>query len=210
MNKLITEFIGTFFLILVIGLTVNLANPLAALAIGSALMVMVYMGGHISGAHYNPAVTLGLAIEGAIEWGDAIKYWVVQILAGIVAGAAISMLSGSALAVAPNAEFSTGAHILNEFLFTFSLVLVVLNVAVSDKTKGNSFYGLAIGFAVFIGAAAGGGISGGAYNPAVGLGPNLWQMISGDASGLSTVWIYLVGPLLGGVAAAAVYKMQKD
>lgn len=210
MNKLITEFIGTFFLVLVIGLTVNLGFMIAALAIGSALMVMVYAGGHISGAHYNPAVTLGCAIEGAIGWNEAIKYWVTQILAAFVAAITIGYLTGDTFAAAPDGQFSTGAHILNEFLFTFVLVLTVLQVAVSDKTKGNSFYGLAIGFAVFIGAAAGGGISGGAYNPAVGLGPILWEAFRSETANLGHVWIYIVGPMLGGLAAAFVYKLQKS
>ncbi len=210
MNKLVTEFIGTFFLVLVIGMSVNLGYMNAALAIGCTLMVMVYAGGHISGAHYNPAVTLGAAMAGAIGWSEAVKYWVTQVVAAFVAAITIGYLTGDLFAAAPASEFSTGAHVLNEFLFTFALVLTVLNTAVSDKTKGNSYYGLAIGFAVFIGAAAGGGVSGGAYNPAVGLGPILWESFRGDTANLAHVWIYLVGPLLGGVAAAFIYKMQHN
>ncbi|MDH4132259.1 MAG: aquaporin, partial [Gemmatimonadota bacterium] len=100
------------------------------------------------------------------------------------------------------------AALLNEVLFTFALCLVVLNVATSKKTSGNSYYGLAIGFTVVVGAFAGGGVSGGAYNPAVGLGLNLVHgMVAG--AGMGHAWLYLVGPLLGGALAATVFKVQE-
>lgn len=201
MKNYVTEFIGTFFLVFVVGLAVASGTPFAPLAIGGTLMVMVYMGGHISGAHYNPAVTLAALIRGAIKLPEAIAYMGSQILGGLTAGLTTMFMVGSAINIAPNINFSTLQVLLIEILFTFSLALTVLNVATSKDHPNNSFYGLAIGFAVVTAAFAGGGISGGAFNPAVALGQNI---ISGHYENL---WIYLVGPLSGGALAAFVFKL---
>jgi len=206
--KLLTEFIGTFFLVFTIGLTVIAGTDLAPLAIGSALMVMVYMGGHISGAHYNPAVTLAIMMRGKIEFGEAMKYMAIQVIAAAAAAESVWMVTGgSTFAVAPGSDATTIAALLSEVLFTFALALVVLNVATSPKTEGNSYYGLAIGFTVMVGAFAVGGISGGAFNPAVGLGPMIIDAFMGDG-GFRNAWLYIVGPGIGGALAAVVYKMQ--
>jgi aquaporin Z len=209
MNKLITEFIGTFFLVLTISLTVTSGSPLAALAIGSVLMVMVYMGGHISGAHYNPAITLGVLIRGKIETGEALKYMAVQLVGAIVAAHLATFLTGDVFAAAPGAGVPALNAVVAEVVFTFALVLVVLQVATNDATAGNSYYGLAIGFTVMAGALAVGDISGGAFNPAVGVGPILVDAIVGDG-GFGNIWIYLVGPFGGGALAGYVYKLQQD
>jgi len=207
-KKTITEFTGTFFLVLTIGLTVMGQAPLAPLAIGAALMVMVYMGGPISGAHYNPAVTLAVLLRGKIGGGEAVRYVIAQ-MAGALAAAAIALLiMGDTLEVAPSPQYSMGAALLAEVLFTFALALVVLNVATVDATAGNSYYGLAIGFTVFTGAVAVGGVSGGAFNPAVGLGANLIDAMLGDGGTIANAWLYLVGPLTGGALAAVVFRMQ--
>lgn len=203
MKAYLTELIGTFFLVLAIGLT---GNPIA---IGTMLMVMVYMGGHISGAHYNPAVTIALIVQGAIEVSEAIKYMLFQLGGAILAALAVLWLSGNTFAPAPGAGVDMLQALGVEILFTFALVLVILNVAVSETTKGNSYYGLAIGFTVLAAAFAGGGISGGAYNPAVGLGPILVDALFGGGS-FSHVWLYLVGPIAGGVLAAYVFKIQES
>ncbi len=207
MNKLITELIGTFFLVLTIGLVVATGSPLAPLAIGSVLMVMVYMGGHISGAHYNPAVTLGVWMRGSIETGDVAKYMGVQLLGALLGAAISSYLTGETLTVAHSGNMIPA--LVAEFLFTFALVLVVLNVATSDATSGNSYFGLAIGFTVMVGAFAVGGISGGAFNPAVGIGAIIVDIAMGNGS-FGDGWIYLVGPFGGGAAAAMVYKIQNS
>ena len=205
--KLLTEFIGTFFLVLTVGLTVLNGTPAAPLAIGSALMVMVYMGGHISGAHYNPAVTLAVVVRGAMERRDVIPYWVAQVAGALAAAAIVQATAGSTFAPAPAPDAGTLAALLIEILFTFALALVVLNTATATETSGNSYFGLAIGFTVMVGAFAGGGISGGAFNPAVGTGPILWGAIAGGGS-LGDLWLYLVGPLLGGWLAAIVFGLQ--
>lgn len=207
MNKYLTELIGTFFLVLTIGLTVTGGSMLGPIAIGSALMVMVYMGRHISGAHYNPAVSLAIMMRGKIETVEAVKYMVFQVVGAILAGFATIWLAGEALTVTPAIGVSSLQALGVEILFTFALAMVVLQTTTNDATAGNSYYGLAIGFTVFMGAAAGGPISGGAFNPAVGLGPAIVDAVTGGSS-ISSVWIYLAGPFAGGALAAVVYKIQ--
>ena len=169
MKNYLTEFIGTFFLVLTIGLTVIAGSPFAPLAIGSALMVMVFMGGHISGAHYNPAVSLAVFLRGRMDSAmEMVYYWIAQILGAFVAAVIVYLCVSNTFAPAPGANASMLGVLLVEFLFTFALALVVLNSATAKGTEGNSFYGLAIGFTVMVGAFAGGDISGGAFNPAVG------------------------------------------
>ncbi|MBM4185818.1 MAG: porin [Gemmatimonadetes bacterium] len=208
MRKLLTEFIGTFFLVLTIGLTVTAGSQFAPLAIGTALMVMVYLGGHVSGAHYNPAVSLALVIRGALPSSEYAGYAISQIAGATAAALVVNFVTGQTFAPAPGASVSPMAALLVEILFTFALALVVLNVATSKKTVGHSYYGLAIGMTVMVGAFAGGGISGGAFNPAVGIGPTIVNALIGGGS-WSALWLYLVGPLVGGALAAAVFRIQE-
>jgi len=208
-KRYLTELIGTFFLVLTIGLATLGNAQLAPIAIGSALMVMVYMGGHVSGAHYNPAVTLAVLVRGKIDATEVAPYWLSQIAGAVAAGAAVYAIVGETFAPAPAPEASALAVLLAETLVTFALSLVVLNVATSEKTKGNSYYGLAIGFTVLAGAIVAGPVSGGAFNPAVGIGPALVHALIGGGS-LSHVWYYLVGPFAGAVAAAAVFRVQES
>jgi aquaporin Z len=209
MRAYLTEFIGTFFLVLTVGLTSVSGTPYAPIAIGSALMTMVYMGGHISGGHYNPAVSLACCIRGALAWKEFAPYVIAQLLGAIAAGFVVYVITGTPFGPAPAVDASTTSSLLVETLFTFALALVVLNVATASKTAGNSYFGLAIGFTVLVGAFAGGGISGGAFNPAVGLGPNISQTMLG-AGALGHTWIYIVGPAIGGAAAAFVFRAQQS
>lgn len=206
--KYIVEFIGTFFLVLTVGLTVkapDAAGAMAPLAIGSALMVMVYAGGHISGGHYNPAVTLGVALRRKITWNDVIPYWVAQFVAAAVAGGVVWVFKGAADAAAPAAggpaSYGVVAWFLAEFLFTFALVYVMLNSATANGTAGNSFYGLSIGFTVTVGAYAVGPVSGAALNPAVGLGASVMGL-----AGITLLIVYLVAGFAGGAAAGLVFN----
>src|SRR5437870_10052637 len=203
MNKYIAEFIGTFFLVLTIGCTGIGAGVgvVAPLAIGAALMVMVFAGGHISGAHYNPAVTLGVLIRGKVNVADVVPYWIAQ----FVAAAIVALLTSRVLrdgvpvtAITPN----VGPALLAEFLFTFALVYVVLNTATAEGTSGNSFYGLAIGMTVMTGAFAVGDISGGAFNPAVAVGISLLGI-----SSWGNLWIYLLANFAAAVVAAIVFNL---
>ncbi len=209
MKSYLTEFIGTFFLVLIIGLVAREAAGLSALAIGVGLMVMVYMGGHVSGAHYNPAVTLSLMMRDKIRAADAMTYWVFQVAGSLVAAVTSWWLVGKTFAPAPGAGVGTAQALVVEILFTFALAIVVLNVAATKATAGNSYFGLAIGLTVFAGAYAGGPISGGAFNPAVGTGPILVDAIGGGGS-LSHLWLYIVGPLGGAAIAAFVHGIQTD
>src|SRR3989440_7537369 len=203
MNKYITEFIGTFFLVLTIGCTGIGAGAgvIAPLAIGAALMVMVYAGGHISGAHYNPAVTLGVWIRGKVNASDVIPYWIAQFVAAALAAIIVSKFLRAGAAVTPIAP-SIGPALLAEFLFTFVLVYVVLNSATAEGTSGNSFYGLAIGMTVMTGAFAVGDISGGAFNPAVAIGISILGI-----SSWSNLWIYLLATFVAAAIAAFVFNL---
>ena len=207
MKNYLTEFIGTFFLVLTIGLAVLSESPLAPLAIGAALMVMVYMGGPISGAHYNPAVTLAILMRGKIGMAEAVPYWISQ-LAGAFAAAAVGyILTGQAIAPSPAGDATGFQALIVEFFFTFALALVVLNVATVRSSAGNSYFGLAIGFTLLVGATAGGPISGGAFNPAVGIGPILMKAMAGRG-GMGDLWLYVVGPVGGAALAATVFRIQ--
>lgn len=209
MAKLLTEFIGTFFLVLTIGLTVMGGVSMAPLAIGAALMVMVYMGGHVSGAHYNPAVSLAVFLRGKLSAADLIPYWLAQIAGAVAAALVAFVIMGSTFAPAPGGDVFFVPALLVEILFTFALALVVLNSATAAATEGNSFYGLAIGFTITAAAFAGGPISGGAFNPAVGIGPILVDAVVGGGS-LGNLLLYILGPLIGGALAAAVFKIQES
>jgi aquaporin Z len=208
MAKLLTELIGTFFLVLTVGLTVTAGSPMAPLAIGCALMIMVYMGGHISGGHYNPAVSLAVHLRGKLPAADVLPYMLAQVVGALLAALAVQVMVSETFAPAPGPAMSTVAALLAEILFTFALCLVVLQTATSDKTAGNSYYGLAIGFTVVVGAFAAGGISGGAFNPAVGVGPTVIHATLGGGS-WAPLWLYLVGPFAGGALAAVVFKLQE-
>jgi len=160
----------------------------------------VYAGGPISGGHYNPAVTLGVWIRGKCDKKDVLPYMAMQIFGAAIASLAVGFLKGNPILTPMTIDVPKS--LLNEFLFTFALVYVVLNVATSKKSSGNSYFGLAIGFTVVIGAFAGGGISGGAYNPAVATGITMMGLAS-----MSNLWMYLVGNFTGGAAAAMIYKI---
>jgi aquaporin Z len=202
MKKYIVEFIGTFFLVFTVGCTVIApgAGALAPIAIGASLMVMIFAGGHVSGGHFNPAVTLAVRLRGKCPSSDVIPYWIAQIAAAFAAAWAVHFLKVER----PTEVIAIGvkAALLAEFLFTFALAWVVLNVATSKGTAGNSFYGLAIGMTVMVGAFAVGGVSGGAFNPAVATGITLMGL-----SSWGHYWIYLVSELAGGTAAALAYKV---
>lgn len=202
MKKYIVEFIATFFLILTIGMTVISpgVGSFAPIAIGAVLMVMVFMGGHISGAHYNPAVTIAVWLRGKCGTLEVPGYLIAQFLAAVAASATVCYLKGGIEVEAM--QIAVGPALVAEFLFTFALAYVVLNVATSKGTAGNSFYGVAIGMTVMVGAFAVGGISGGVFNPAVAVGISMMGL-----SAWSSLWVYLVANCAGGVVAALVFKI---
>ncbi|MGH7951462.1 MAG: MIP/aquaporin family protein [Limisphaerales bacterium] len=202
MKKYLVEFIGTFFLVLTVGMTVidPGAGHLAPLAIGSALMIMVYAGGHVSGGHFNPAVTLAVWLRGRCAAMDVPGYWIAQIAGAFAASALTIFLKGNP-AVTPG-ELKIIPALLAEFAGTFALAYIVLNVATAKGTSGNSFYGLAIGFTVMTMAFAFGGISGGAFNPAVATGITVMHLEK-----IANLWIYLVANFSAGALAAAAFRL---
>lgn len=209
MKKYIVEFIGTFFLVFTVGMVVNsnVEVVLGALAIGSALMVMVYAGGHVSGAHYNPAVTIGVWLRGKCEKRDVLPYCGTQLAAALVATLFVYLAHGQGVSFQGNSAASIEwlPVLIAEFVGTFALVWVVLNTATAKGTAGNSFFGLAIGFTVFVSAVGVGGISGGAFNPAVALG----LLVMGK-SGWGMFVAHLIAEVLAAFVAARAFKAVND
>lgn len=205
LKKCLVEFIGTFFLVLTVGCTVFTSGSgvIPAIAIGLILAVMVYAGGHVSGGHYNPAVSLAAAIRGALDWKDIAPYWVAQLLGGAVA--AFAVLNLVTVPAVECEDFNLCALILFELLFTFALCYVVLHTATSKDTEGNSYYGFAIGGTVLAGAFASAGICYGAFNPAVALG-----LLTMSAASAKIVGITALTNLVGGALAALVYKITNN
>jgi aquaporin Z len=200
-RKYVTEFIGAFFLMFAVGVAALGGSAFVPLAAGGTLMVMVYAGGHISGGHYNPAVTMAALVRRRIGLRDAAAYWIAQAAAGVAAGAlARFVVNPAAVKTLQLSGHAEVAAAVAELLVTFALCYVVLNVATSKDHPGNGFYGLAIGFTVAAGAFAVGGISGGVFNPAVALG--------GATAGLfawPTIWVYLLAQLAAGIAAGLAF-----
>ncbi len=204
MKKFIVEFIGTFFLVFTVGTCV--VNPdagvIAPLAIGTVLMVMVYAGGHISGGHYNPAVTVAVALRGKMSAWEVPSYLLAQFVASLMGAGASYCLKGPQLPTAPGCDYQIWQLVLAEFLFTFALAYVVLNVATAKANAGNSFYGLAIGFTVVAGAFTVGPISGGMFNPAVALGCLYLKLMPFDH-----FVYYVAAEICAGALAAFVFKV---
>lgn len=205
-GRLLTELVGSFVFMIVIALSGS-AGPLAPVAIGLALAAMVYMGGHVSGAHYNPNVSFALFLRRVIDARTMVAYWAAQVVAALLAFAVADLLSGRTPGIRPGPGVSLGAALTAEIIFTAALATVVLNVAATKETAGNSFYGLAIGFTVAVGAFAVGPISGAAFNSAVGIGATVVAAVTGHGS-LAYLWLYVVGPFVGAAIGAGIHFLQ--
>lgn len=199
MKNLVMEAVGTLFLVAAVGLT---GNPLA---IGLTLAVMIYVGGHVSGAHYNPAVSLAVLVRGKLEAGRFVSYMVAQFAGAILGALAVWVLKGETFAPGPALGAELWQSFLAETMFTFVLASTVLAVATTKATQGNHVYGLAIGLAVTAGAFAAGPISGGALNPAVGLGPIVVHVLGGGG-GAANLLLYLTAPFVGGALAGLFWR----
>jgi aquaporin Z len=199
MKKYTVEFIGTFFLVFVIGMSVRGGAALPPVAIGGILMVMIFAGGHVSGGHFNPAVSLAAFLRGALAGPCLIPYWVAQVIGALVAGLVVTAIHGKPV-LGPT-SFNLVPSLVVEFLATFALAWTVLNVATAKTTANNSFYGLAIGGTVMAMAFAVGGISGGAFNPAVGFALPLMGLVEPGQS-----LVYLVADLAGGAVAGLAFN----
>ena len=204
--KLLTELVGSFVFMTVIALAGGIGQ-LAPLAIGLALCAMVYMGGHVSGAHYNPAVSFAMLLRRVIDTRTMAAYWGAQVLAALLAFTFGYMLTGRATGVHPGGTVSWPSALAAEVIFSAALVTVILNVAATRATGGNSFYGIAIGFMVAAGAFAVGPISGAAFNPAVGIGATVAGALFAHGS-WSDFWLYVVGPMAGAAIGAGIHALQ--
>ena len=204
-QKLIAEFVGTFFLALTICTaavhgSAGEEGEYAPFAIAATLMVMIYGVGYISGAHFNPAVTVAIWLRGACEKNDVAPYIAVQIIAGALAALASENILFAETSVTA-LEMDTTQALGAEFLYTFALVFVILNVATSEATEGNGYYGAAIAFVVLAGALTVGGISGGSFNPAV----TGALFVSGVVE-VADLWIHLVPQFIAGILAVQAFK----
>jgi glycerol uptake facilitator-like aquaporin len=201
MKNYFTELFGTFFLVLIIGIN---GNPLA---IGFGLMVLIYLGFHVSGAHYNPIVTLAMLFRKEISLFDSINYIIFQILGATLAGSAVFFLSSVTMEVQPNLSATVYQILGHEVLFTYLYVYAFLNVSSRPKLKNNSFYGLVLGSAFMVGLFSSIQTSGGVFNPATSVGVSLSHLFIGDGVSKYYLWYYLVGPALGGLFATAHYSL---
>ena len=200
MRNAVVEFIGTFFLVLTAGSAVLSGSPgvIGPLAVGAGLMAMIYAGGHISGAHYNPAVSLGVLLRGRLSAAELAPYWIAQVAGAAAAAGVVLFLRGAA----PSPTVTQpGPAFVAELAFTFALVYVVLNVATAKRTSGNSYFGLAIGFTVLAGAFAVGSVSGALFNPAVAVAALIVGLLPAHM-----IWLYVIAELLGGTLAAFVFR----
>lgn len=193
-KKTAVEFIGTFFLVFTV---LASSGQLAPFAVAGVLTAMIFAGGHISGAHYNPAVTVSMFLRGTFPASEIVPYAVSQIAAAVCAGLLAGFFT-PAPAAAPG--YALAPLVIAEIVFTFALCFVVLNVATAGGTKGNSFYGLAIGLVVLCGAITVGPVSGAVFNPAVAVG----LMVGGLASAADTL-IYAAATIAAGAAATGAF-----
>lgn len=210
-KKLISEFLGTYFLvfagtgaIVINELTESLTHVGIALTFGLVVMALIYTFGHISGAHFNPAVSIGFLINGDINKSEALNYILIQLIAGIAASATIFSLFGNIASLgATLPRYTWSQSFILEFILTFFLMFVIFGSAVHGKAV-KSFAGIAIGATVGLEAMFAGPITGASMNPARSIGP---AIISGTFQHL---WIYIVATILGAICAAIIYKILHD
>ncbi len=198
-RRYFTEMLGTFFLTLAVGMA---GTPIG---LGVMLMVMVYIGGHISGAHYNPAVTLCLWWSGKHASKEVLGYIVFQLIGAFIAAGVYYLITDRSFAPSPVKGVTPIQAVLAEAVFTFVLCVLVYTVSISKHLKGNHIYGIAIGGAVMAGAFAVGGVSSAAFNPAIGTMPAMVGAGLGQQSP-DMIWIYWAGPLIGALIASYVCR----
>jgi len=209
LRRYAAEFIGTFGIVFApVALSASGIFPgadsslmAAAWVSGLAVLAMIYALGHISAAHFNPAVTLGFAIARRFPWKYAVPYWIAQFLGGIAAAALAALFFGGGHGAHTPASGPMLRSVGVEAVLTFFLMLVIIAVA-TDKRANGAVPGLAIGLTVVFDVMIGGAITGGSMNPARSLGPALF----GGSAPLAVYWIFVIGPVLGATIAALVYE----
>jgi len=204
--RYIAEFVGTYLLVFTVGCNVICGSGVwAATSIACVLMVSIYALGGVSGANFNPAVSVALGLSNKLEWKEVGIYVVVQLVAGICAGLSYGALFWQVFNLAPKPGFGWWEAMLAEVIYTFMLCFVVLNVATASKWAGNQFFGLAIGFVIVAGGYAAGNISGGAFNPAVAFGID----VSSAGLGFGWAFAYAGYELIGAALAAGLFRVVR-
>ena len=206
LKKCLVEFIGTFFIMFTIGCAMfpNSNNGFPPMAIGFIYIAMIYAGYHISGGHYNPAVSLAATIRGVLRWRDFAPYIASQFLGGFLG----ALLTAYIVAIPPFANDTSYSMIpmaVCEFIFTFILCYTVLSTTTSKATKGNSYYGLAIGSVILVGLLTTVGTCYGAFNPAVALGMFVMKITH-----TKLIAATILSNFLAGAAAAGTYKVTSN
>ena len=212
-KRLAAEVIGTFgfFFIGFTGIAAlwtqgpgAIQNIGIAVGFGFGLGLMIFAFGHLSGGHFNPAVSAGLAAGGKFPTSEVVPYWVAQLAGGLIAAIAVRVIFSSQvedkLVNAPGVGISDGKALVMEAIFTFLFVLVIATVATDERAPWNGVFApFAIGLFIFTAATVCGPISGGSFNPARSIAPAIIGTEFGD------LWIYIVGPLVGGVLGGLVH-----
>jgi aquaporin Z len=215
LQALLAEFVGTFFLILVARLSSNISSlgddgERRFLALGFTLAALVYSFDHISGAHFNPAVTFGMVISRGLPPWTGLQYVVTQVL-GAICGGLVSRAIGPSSDTSGFTPASYGSAWAVEFIFTFALILVQQNVGAEKNSsrEPNSYFGIAVAFTVLAGACSTYPISGGCFNPAIGTGAEFATMFCASCPvSMSNLWLYWTAPLAGALAASLVSWFQ--
>lgn len=224
MKKYIAEFIGTAVLVTFGCGTAMLAgcDPsagtgylLTALAFGLSIVAEAYCIGNISGCHVNPAVSLGVFLNGGMKGKDLIGYWIAQVLGAAAGSFLLKAIFGMGGVKDQTGAFganglagvngSAGAGFLVELVLTFVFVLTVLGVT-SKKAGHGSFAGLVIGLTLTFVHILGIGLTGTSVNPARSVGPALAALTQGNAQPAGCLWIFILAPMLGGALAACVWR----
>lgn len=203
LKKCLVEFVGTFFIMFTFGAALfpNSNNAFPPLAIAFIVIAVVYMGKSISGAQYNPAISLADSIRGKLSWKHLLPYVIVQFIAAAFAAYVLSFI----IVVPPYSNettFNIKAMFACEFLFTFLLTYTYLQTVNCEKTKGNSYYGLAIGSVILAAFLATAGTSYGVFNPAIAL-----ALIVMGLAQIKLVVFTIIANIIAGAAAAGIYKI---
>jgi len=211
-SKYIAEFVGTFLLVFTVGCNVVKGNATwAVTSIACVLMVAIYALGGVSGANFNPAVSLSLAVSGKLDWVTALVYMILQIMGGVAAGFSYSLFLGTAFNLGPQPGYTWVSASVAEVVYTFMLCFVVLNVACSTESGNcpNQFYGLAIGFVIIAGGYGAGAVSGGAFNPAVAIGIDSSSVMGEKFSFFGMCGIYIAFQFTGAILASIMHRIVR-
>lgn len=204
MRKYVMEAIGTFFLAIAMGLTGN------ALAIGLMLAAMIYTGMHISGAHFNPAVSFAYFIRRKITLNTFLGYLISQSLGAFAAAGVILFLANDVFYLEPPVSTDIYEQGITELLLTMALVLTYLNVASTKVLASGKSYGLVIGLVLSGMIYLGFNISGAVFNPAISIGTSAVDFLAIQGASFQYIPLYTIAPIAGGTLASLFYQYLND